>query len=117
MSETNPLPADRQLLCQQRFMQRLRGELRGLINEDLIDEHRQDPLGRHGDALERVLNYIHKAPAFALYSRTPCREWQLVRLPVEPGSSPLPIDQTVFTDEAEALHAWFVAHLELLKAE
>ena len=114
--QTRPdLPANRQLLCLERFNALLIDELRALINEDLIDEHRLKPLGRHSDALERVLNFIHKAPVFALYARKPCREFQIVRLPVIAGKPPEPINDIVYTDEDEALHAVFLEHLALLK--
>ncbi|MGR8918600.1 MAG: hypothetical protein ACU85V_03195 [Gammaproteobacteria bacterium] len=116
MTDQATLPADRQLLCYERFAKRLREELRALVTEDLIAEYRHDPLGRHSDALNRVLNWIHRAPAFGIYSPKPCREWCLVALPVTPGEPPTPIDGTVYTDEREALHAWFVAHVERLKA-
>jgi branched-chain amino acid transport system permease protein len=116
MSTATAQPADRQLICLQRFNTRLESELRTLITEDLIDEYRRQPLGRHSDALERVLNWIRKAPAFALYSRVPCREWQVIRLPVRPGAGPEPVDDAVYTDENEALHAVFLRHIERLKA-
>lgn len=116
MTEPSALPADRQLLCLERFNAELVAELQGLISEDLIDEHRRSPLGRHSDALERVLNFIHKAPSFALYSRVPCREFQVIRLPVVPGERPTPIDDIVYTDENEALHAVFLQHLAQLKS-
>ncbi|MGE0486657.1 MAG: hypothetical protein AB7Q81_21065 [Gammaproteobacteria bacterium] len=116
MSTATAQPADRQLICLQRFNARLESELRALITEDLIDEYRRKPLGRHSDALERVLNWIRKAPAFALYSRVPCREWQVIRLPVRPEHGPEAVDDTVYTDENEALHAVFLRHVERLKA-
>lgn len=114
--QTESLPADRQLLCYERFSKRLLEELRALVNEDMIDEYRRDPLGRHSDALERVLNWIHKAPAYALYSPKPCREWCLIRLPVTSGERPEPVDDTVYTSETDAMGAWFEAHIALLQS-
>lgn len=116
MTDTSGQPADRQLLCMQRFNARLREELLALISEDLIDEYRRKPLGRHSDALERVLNFIRKSPSFALYSRTPCREFQVIRLPVRPAHGPEPVDDIVYTDENEALHAVFMHHIALLRS-
>ncbi len=105
------LPADRQLIVYERFTARLRKELRGLVSEDLIDEHRRKPLGQHSDGLERVLNFFRRPPSYGLYARVPCREWQVVRLPVDPGSDPQPADSTVYTDENEAMHAVFLMHV------
>jgi hypothetical protein len=42
---TTALPADRQLLVYARFTEELRAEMRPLITEDLIEEHRRRPLG------------------------------------------------------------------------
>jgi branched-chain amino acid transport system permease protein len=115
MAQPASLPADRQLLCLELFNKRLREDLLALISEDLIDEHRLKPLGRHSDPLERILNFIHRAPSFALYSRTPCREYQIVHLPVVPGERPQTINDIIYSDENEALHAVFLEHLSALK--
>ncbi len=106
------LPADRQLLVHARFTEELKAQMRPLISEDLIDEHRRQPLGQHSDTLMRLLNIFRRAPAYALYSRTPCLEFQVIGLPVLEGSAPNPIDDTVYTDQNEALHAVFLRNLE-----
>jgi branched-chain amino acid transport system permease protein len=111
MSELS-LPADRQRLVRARFNDKLRVELRRHVTEDLIEEHRRQPLGQHSDGLERLLVFLHQAPRYALYSRRACREYQIVRLPVTPGARPEPLDDTVYTDKNAALHAVFLRHLE-----
>jgi len=114
MTGTDVLPADRQLICLGRFVEKLATEVVELATPDVIEEHRRKPLGRHSDDLERIQNFFRKAPSYALYSRTPCREFQVIALPVVPGSGPAPIDDIVYTDEDEALHAVFLHHLALL---
>ena len=111
MSNT-ALPADRQLLAYVRFTEELTARMRPLISEDLIEEHRRQPLGQHSDTLMRLLNIFRRIPAYALYSRTPCREFQVIRLPVQEGSQPTPIDDVVYTNQNEALHAVFLRNLE-----
>ncbi len=112
------LPADRQALVAARFDANLRRELRALIDEDLIDEHRRQPLGRHSDALERVLNYFRRPPRYGLYARVPCREFVVIRLPVRPGAGPEAVDDVVYTDENEAMHAVFTLHVaDLMRAD
>ena len=111
MSNT-ALPADRQLLAYARFTEELKAQMRPLISEDLIEEHRRQPLGQHSDTLMRLLNMFRRVPAYALYSRTPCREFQVIRLPVQEGSEPSPIDDIVYTSQNEALHAVFLRNLE-----
>ena len=111
MSNT-ALPADRQLLAYARFVTELKAQLRGLVTEDLIEEHRRRPLGQHSDGLMRLLNLFRRTPAYALYSRTPCREFQVIRLPVLEGADPQPLDDVVYTDQNEALHAVFLRNLD-----
>lgn len=111
MSQT-ALPADRQLLVHARFSEELKAQMRPLITEDLIEEHRRRPLGQHSDTLMRLLNMFRRAPAYALYSRSACREYQVIRLPVTEGANPTPIDDIVYTDQNEALHAVFLRNLE-----
>lgn len=111
MSNTAP-PADRQLLAYARFMDELKAQLRSVVTEDLIEEHRRRPLGQHSDGLMRLLNLFRRAPAYALYSRTPCREYQVIRLPVLEGAEPQALDDIIYTDQNEALHAVFLRNLE-----
>ena len=110
-------PADRQRIAHARFMETLKAELRRLVTEDLIEEYRRKPLGQHSDALERLLNLFRRAPSYALYSRTPCREYQVIRLPITAGAGPAPIEDTVYTDQNAALHAVFLRHVGDLMRE
>lgn len=117
MSDNNPQPADRQLTVMRRFNANLQTHLRSLVSDKIIEEHRKKPLGQHSDDLERLLNFFRRPPRFALYSNKVCREYQIIALPVERGSSPQPLDAKVYTDESEAIHAVFLKHIELLTAE
>ena len=98
------------------FNARLKTEIKGLITPALIEEHRRKPLGRHSDPLERVLNFFRRPPAYALYSRVPMREWQLIRLPIDPNAPPTPIEETVYRSEADAMHAVFMHNVNDLMA-
>jgi len=117
MADTTTQPADRQLTVLARFDEGLRSHITSLLNDELIEEHRQKPLGQHSDSLERVLNYFRRPPQFGLYSRKPCREFQVIALPVAPGSLPEPIDATVYHDKNEALHAVFLRHVDTLRSQ
>lgn len=98
------------------FNARLKSEVKALITPALIEEHRRKPLGRHSDDLERVLNFFRRPPAYALYSRVPMREWQIIRLPIAPDAPPTPLDDTVHRSEAEAMHALFMRNVDDLMA-
>lgn len=111
-----PATIDKQHQAYALFNARLKSEIRALVTPALIEEHRRKPLGRHSDELERVLNFFRRPPAYALYSRVPMREWQLIRLPIAAGSPPAPLDATVYRDEAEAMHALFMRNVDDLMA-
>ncbi len=114
---TAPLPADRQAIVYQMFNEEMKRSIRALITEDLIDEYRRQPLGRHSDALERVLNFFRRPPRYGLYARVSCREFQVIRVPLTPGAPPDFVDETVYTDEAAAYHAVFLCHVaDLMRA-
>jgi branched-chain amino acid transport system permease protein len=108
---------DRQHQTYAIFNARLRAEIRGLITPALIEEHRSNPLGRHSDALARVVNFLRRPPHYALYSAKPMREWQLIALPIAAGQPPQPLDDVVYTSEEAAIHAVFLRHIADLQAE
>lgn len=117
MAQNTQTPADKQLIYLERFNARLKAHLKTLISDELIEEHRRKPLGQHSDNLERVLNFMRRPPSFGLYSRTACQEYQVIALPVTPGDPPKPIDDIVYRDEKEALHAVFLKHVDKLMGE
>lgn len=106
---------DRQPQIYARFTAGLATQIAALITPELIEEHRRVPLGRQSDALARVLNFFRRPPRYGLYSPVPMREWRLIRLPIVPGSPPEPIDDVVYTNEAEATHAVFMRHVADLR--
>lgn len=108
--------ADRQLTAYARFDARIRTHIKSLINDDLIAEHRRQPLGQHSDDLERVLNYFHRPPHYALYTPKVFQEYRIIRLPLTPGAPPQPIDDVVYRSKNEGLHAVFLQHLADLMA-
>lgn len=109
--------ADRQHQVYALFNARVANEIRALITPELIAEHKRQPLGRQGDALTRVVNFFRHPPKYALYSPVPMREWVVIAVPIAPGAPPAPLDGTVYTSEADALHAVFLRHVADLQAE
>ncbi len=112
----NPAAVDKQLQTYALFQAQLKTEIKALITPELTEEHRRQPLGRHSDALERVLNFFRRPPAYALYSRVAFREWQIIRLPIDPAAPPTPVEDTVYRSENEAYHALFLRNVNDLMA-
>jgi len=120
MADTNNLPADRNEIAMAMWDQRMRAALRPLVTRKLIAEHKRDPLGRHGDALKRVLNYIRRtAPngALVVVCTRPFKQWRIARLSGVRGQGPAFADDRTFNSEAKAMHAVFLMRVdELMRA-
>ncbi len=112
----DPATVDKQLQTYALFNAQLKAEVKALITPELIEEHRRKPLGRHSDALERVINFFRRPPAYALYSRVPFREWQIIRMPIDPTKRPTPVEDAVYRSENEAYHAIFLRNIDDLMA-
>jgi branched-chain amino acid transport system permease protein len=111
---------DRQELVIARWTRQQRTEIRGLIDDDLLEEHRRDPLGRHSDRLQRVLQFFRRQPQRGKYIVVMTRPWEEYRIGVLPGrrgSTAKVLDAPTFGSEAEALHGIFVRRVEDLMRE
>jgi branched-chain amino acid transport system permease protein len=112
-------PADREALAYARWQARMASALRPLITDELIEEHRRKPLGQHSDTLERVLNYVRRAPPADKYIGICTRPWAEWRIGVLSGIRGVP--PTILEDErftsAEALeHGIFLRRVRDLTA-
>lgn len=103
---------DKQELYYRRFNKRLRERLKQLITPELIEEHRNDPLGHHTDALSRVLNYFRRgemADKYVVHRMVPAEErFRILAVSGERGMPPRVVDDREYTDIKEAYHAVFL---------
>ncbi len=110
---------DRQKLCMQQFDARLRQQLKTLINDDLIEEHRRAPTGPHSDPLQRVLHYFRRASAsgkYAIVAAKPFAEYRVVRLSGRRGEAPKLVGNATYASPDEAYHAVFLKRVDDLLA-
>jgi branched-chain amino acid transport system permease protein len=108
---------NKDLIYEQRFNKRLREHLKTLITPELIEEHKQKPLGQHSDSLERVLNYFRRAPVENKYSLLEIeanRKYRVIALSGQKGIPPREIDERIFHSKNEALHAVFLKRVQEL---
>lgn len=106
---------DKQAIFIRRFDARLRAELRKLITEDLIKEHRATFGQRRSDALERVLTYFRSVAVtdkYAILAVKPFAEYRIVALSGRRGVPPRTVDDQVFTSEHDALHGVFLKRVQ-----
>lgn len=115
--ETHAAPADRDQIALARWDKRMRAALRPFITKKVIAEHKRDPLGRHSDALARVLNYIRRRAPYGrcvVVCTKPFKQWRVARMPRDRGQTPVFIDERTYTSEAKAMHAAFLVRIEEL---
>jgi branched-chain amino acid transport system permease protein len=115
--DTHGAPAERNQIALATWDQRMRAALRPLITKKIIAEHKRDPLGRHSDALSRVLNYIRRrAPhgKCVVVCTKPFKQWRVARLPGVRGQAPVFVDDRTYNSEAKAMHAVFLMRIEEL---
>jgi len=107
--------ADKQSIAVRRFDARLRDELRGLITDTLIEEHRVTHGKRRSDALERVLTFFRRAAVadkYAVLAVRPFAEYRIVALSGRRGVPPRVVDDQVFATPEDALHGVFLKRVQ-----
>jgi branched-chain amino acid transport system permease protein len=112
-------PADREALVYARWQVRMASAVTLLITDELIEEHRRQPLGQHSDALERVLNYFRRAPQADKYigvCSRPWAEWRIGVLSGVRGVPPTILDDERFSSEEALQHGIFLRRVRDLTA-
>jgi septation ring formation regulator EzrA len=90
-------------------------EVKPRITQEIIDEHKNRPVGKHSDELQRVLIYLRKnhlemVGKYNLVCTKPHKEYRLVTLSGIPGVPPELMDDT-FSSRSEAEHGLFMKRL------
>lgn len=105
---------DRAAAGRDRFWASTRARARELISPELVEEHRQRPIGQHGDQLARLLTHLRTIPGVSrlVILAMPDGSLALGGVDRERGRSPVPVDERRFATIDEAEHAVFLARLE-----
>ena len=107
--------ADKQAIYVRRFDAHVRAELKPLISDTLIEEHRTTNGRRRSDALERVLTYFRAAAVadkYAILAVKPFAEYRIVALSGRRGVPPSTVDDQVFKTPEDALHGVFLKRVQ-----
>ncbi len=93
----------------------LEADVRPRVTQAIIDEHRERPIGKHSDELERVLIYLRKhhlemPGKYILVCTKPHQEWRIATLSGKPGVPPELLPDS-FPDRYEAEHGLFLKRL------
>jgi hypothetical protein len=93
----------------------LETDVRPRVTQAIVDEHRERPIGKHSDELERVLIYLRKhhlemPGKYILVCTKPHEEWRIATLAGTPGVAPELLPDG-FADRYEAEHGLFLKRL------
>lgn len=107
------------------FDRRIRGYLRTLVSDEVIEEHRKKPLGQHSDALDRLLNYFRRGGTAGKLGivrdssprpASPRPVYKLVRFSGARGLPSQVEEDKVYASLDEAYHAVFLRRVSDLMA-
>ena len=105
---------DVDLVYRDHFDAMTRRYLRRLITPALIEEHRLKPVGRHSEALGRVLAYFRRLPPAGQYllRQSSDGRYRILAMPTERGRPPRAIGDEVFDTLDAAYHGVFLKKIE-----
>lgn len=116
MGTSSEMWEDADIHVYEHFNAKTRSYLKSVIDDGLIEEHRQRPVGRHSEPLERLLAYFRRLPLSEQYAvkRPDEGAFQIVRLSGVRGTPPEVVDDTGYRTLEEAYHAIFLRQIDEL---
>lgn len=95
----------------------LEESIKPLITKELIEEHKQNPIGKHSDDLQRVLIYLRRhrlqmQGKYIIVCTQPNHRWCIAELSGLRGIIPRIHEEECFASIAEAEHRIFIQRLK-----
>ena len=109
---------DRDEIYRQFFEGMQREYLRTLVCDEVIEEHRRQPLGQHSEPLERLLRYFRGAPQknkYVIKRNDTSRTFKIAALSGERGTSLNTVGDSEYATLKEAYHEVFLRRLRDLQ--
>lgn len=106
---------DKDFIYFRRFDKMQRDYLKTLVSDNVIEEHRRQPLGQHSEALERLLLYFRRQPQrdkYAIRTIEPFKAYRVVALSGHRGVAPREVEEKTYASESEAYHAVFLRRVQ-----
>ena len=106
---------DKGEVYRKRFDKMQREFLKTLICEDIINEHKNKPLGQHSEALERVLYYFRRAgmnDKYVVKCEEPFQKYKIMALSGVRGRSPRLVEDKIYETVNAAYHGLFLRRVQ-----
>lgn len=102
---------DKDYLYHRRFDKMQRDYLKTLVCDEVIEEHKNKPLGQHSEALERLLLYFRRVPQndkYAIKRDDNSNAFKIVAFSGVRGMSPRLVEDKEYPSMEEAYHGVFL---------
>ena len=102
---------DKDFLYHRRFDKMQRDYLKTLVCDEVIEEHKNKPLGQHSEALERLLLYFRRVPQidkYAIKRDDQSKTFKIVAFSGIRGMSPRLVEDKEYKTMEEAYHGVFL---------
>ena len=89
--------------------------LKTLICNEIIEEHKNKPLGQHSEALERVLYYFRRAAMndkYVVKCEEPFKKYKIMALSGVRGRSPRLVEDKIYPSVTDAYHGLFLRRVQ-----
>ncbi|MEM7170450.1 MAG: hypothetical protein AAF530_09775 [Pseudomonadota bacterium] len=100
------------------FCRKQRAYIKQVLNDDVIEEYKKSPLGKHSEPLERTLAYFRRLPMQLQYGliRRADGTFGMIALSGKRGTSPVHLSDTHFETLEDGYFHIFLQQIEDLKA-
>ncbi len=105
---------DKDVLYHRRFDKMQRDYLKTLVCDEVIDEHKNKPLGQHSEALERLLLYFRRVPQvdkYAIKRNSQSNVFKIVAFSGYRGTSPRLVEDKEYKTIEAAYHGVFLRRI------
>ena len=106
---------DKEEIYKKRFDKMQREFLKTLICDEVINEHKNKPLGQHSEALERILYYFRRAgmvDKYVVKCEEPFTKYKIMALSGVRGRSPRLVEDKIYYTVEEAYHGLFLRRVQ-----
>ncbi len=108
---------DRDVLFRRYFDDKQEAFLRTLVSAEVIEEHKNSPLGQHSEPLERLLLHFRRMPPanqYAIKREGTSSTFRLLALSGVRGVPPHPVGDEHYISVEEAYHGIFLRQIQTL---
>ena len=106
---------DKDEVYRRRYDKMQREYLKTLVSDEVIEEHKNKPLGQHSEALERLLYYFRRAgmnDKYIVKCDVPFKKYKIMALSGERGRSPRLVEDKIYENSSAAYHGIFLRRIQ-----